>query len=289
MCIELNLANKDAARRKLYQNKDFRIGLSHAINREELITGVWQRQGEPWQAAPTKDSIFYDEEFAKQYTEYDLELANTHLDRAGIAVRDGQGFRRLPNGDQLVVTLDVAAALSPEWQSAADIIKGMWKEVGIQLQVNTIDRTLFYDRKAAAANEHDAGTWFGPAGYVTEIQDPRCYLPYSDESIWATPWAQWFASRGKAGTEPLPAAKEQIEIYWKLTDTPDDKRREDLFRQVLAIAKDQFWIIGIGSYPPPFMVANNRLKNVASGIPETAVFNTPAHANPEMWFLDEQA
>lgn len=286
MCIELNLANKDSARRELYQKKDFRIGLSHAINRDELITAAWQRQGEPWQAAPTKDSIFFDEEFAKQYTDFDLDLANRHLNAAGITERDDQGYRTLPSGKRLTITLDVATALSPEWQAAADMIRGMWKKVGIRLQVNTIDRTLFYERKAASANEHDAGTWFGPAGYATEIQDPRCYMPYSDESIWATPWAQWFATRGKAGTEPIAAAREQIELYWKLTETPDDKQREQLFRQILAIAKQEFWIIGIGTYPPPFMAVSNRLHNVTENIPETAVYNTPAHANPETWYLD---
>src|SRR5690606_27565218 len=121
-----------------------RIGLSHAINREELITGVWQRQGEPWQGAPKKESMFFDEEFAKQYTEYDVDLANQHLDKAGLTKKDKDGMRELPGGGKLSITLDVATALNPEWPAAADIIATMWKKVGIRMKPNVIDRTLFY-------------------------------------------------------------------------------------------------------------------------------------------------
>ena len=289
MLIALNLANKNKDHRELYQNKDFRIGLSHAIDRKELITAVWQRQGEPWQAAPTKDSIYYDEEFAKQYTEFDVDLANEHLDKAGITEKDGKGYRTLPNGKPLTITLDIATAISEQWPAAADIIKGMWKEVGIRLGLNTIDRTLFYDRKVPDANQHDAGTWGGDGGLRVEMLDPRWYMPFSDESIYATTWARWFATGGKDGDEPIGPAKEQIQLYWELESTPDPAQREELFRQILEIAKREFWVIGISSTGAPYDVVSNRLKNYIGGIPSTWTYATPGHANPEGWYLDENA
>jgi peptide/nickel transport system substrate-binding protein len=288
MMLALNLGHKDKAKAKLYQNKDFRVGLSHALDREELITAVWQRQGEPWQGAPLKDSVYYDEEFAKQYTEFDVDLANQHLDKAGIRERDNDGYRLMPNGDALTITLDIATALQPEWPAAADIIAGMWKEVGVRMKPNVIDRTLFYDRKIWDANEHDAGAWGGDGGLAIEVADPRWYMPFSDESIWATTWASWYASRGKEGTEPAPAAKEQIETYWKLQLEPDRGKREDLFRQIIAIAKEQFWVIGITTPAAPYLVVNHQLKNTTPNMPDTWVYYTPAPTNPEGWFLNEK-
>ncbi|NYE74313.1 ABC transporter substrate-binding protein [Microlunatus parietis] len=287
MCVALNLANKNKDHRELYQNKDFRIGLSHAIDRQELITAVWQRQGEPWQAAPTKNSIYYDEEFAKQYTEFDVDTANEHLDKAGIAARDGDGFRTLPNGKNLTITLDVAQAMFSEWSAAAAIIKNMWKAVGIRLNVNAIDRTLFSERVGNEANETDACVWSGDGGAAVEIVEPRWYFPFSSQSFWATPWAEYFASDGASGEKPIDAALQQMELYWQLEKTPDQKAREDLYRQIIAIAKEQFWVIGIASAPAPYVVINNRLKNVQTPIPDTPVYYTPAHANPPTWFIQE--
>ncbi|WP_157975614.1 ABC transporter substrate-binding protein [Brachybacterium sp. YJGR34] len=287
MCVALNLAHKDPEKAKLYQNKDFRIGLSHAINREELITSVWQRQGEPWQWAPHAESPFYDEEFAKQYTEFDVDLANEHLDKAGLTEKDGDGFRTMPGGGTLTVTVDVPSAFSPEWPTAMSMITDMWKEVGIRGSVNTVDRTLFYDRKIAAANEHDAGVWGGDGGLAVEMVDPRWYMPFSDESVWATPWAAYYNSEGSDGEEPVPAAKEQIELMWQFAAEPDQAAREALFQQVLDIAKEEFWGIGIVTAPNPYWVVKNRLKNVLEGVPDTWVYRTPGHANPETWFISE--
>jgi peptide/nickel transport system substrate-binding protein len=38
--IMLNLTHKDTVLREIFQNKDFRVGLSHAINRPEIINTV---------------------------------------------------------------------------------------------------------------------------------------------------------------------------------------------------------------------------------------------------------
>jgi peptide/nickel transport system substrate-binding protein len=288
-CLALNLANKNKDHRELYQNKDFRIGLSHAINREELITAVYQRQGEPWQAAPTKDSEYYDEEFAKQYTEFDLDLANEHLDKAGITERDGDDMRLLPNGKKLTINLDVAIGGSDEPVTAAGLMKNMLAKVGVRMNVNGIDRTLFSERVSSDVNETDATVWGGDGGLAVEIVEPRWYFPFSSQSFWATPWAAWFATNKSEGVEPIPRIKEQMELYWELLETPDEAARKKLFNEILAIAKEEFWAIGTASAANPYLVVSNRLKNVIGGVPSTAVYYTPAHANPEGWFLDDNA
>ncbi|MCX7841058.1 MAG: ABC transporter substrate-binding protein, partial [Anaerolineae bacterium] len=47
--IMLNMTHKDPVKRAVFQNKDFRIGLSYAINRKEIIDTVYVGQGKPFQ------------------------------------------------------------------------------------------------------------------------------------------------------------------------------------------------------------------------------------------------
>ena len=62
-------------------NQKFRIGLSHAINRKEIIDTVFFGKGEPWQAAPRKESPFFherlvgDTEVAARLKEFDVIVA----------------------------------------------------------------------------------------------------------------------------------------------------------------------------------------------------------------------
>ena len=50
--VLFNFNHKDPVMRKIIQNEDFRIGLSHAIDRKAIIDTVYVSQGTPWQAAP---------------------------------------------------------------------------------------------------------------------------------------------------------------------------------------------------------------------------------------------
>ncbi|MBJ6922934.1 ABC transporter substrate-binding protein, partial [Vibrio cholerae] len=61
LAIALNQTTKDPLKRELFQNKDFRIALSHAIDREEISETVFSGSVGPYQVAPLKISPFYDE------------------------------------------------------------------------------------------------------------------------------------------------------------------------------------------------------------------------------------
>jgi peptide/nickel transport system substrate-binding protein len=284
MVIALNLTHRDPVKRRIFQNKDFRIGLSHAINRPEMIKSVWQRQGVPWQAAPDDRSEFYDEEFAKQYTEYDVDLANEHLDRAGLTERDGDGFRLRPDGKRLFIQIEVAnPTLIPFWVDGATLVAQYWKAVGIDTQVKSEDRSLFYERKDA--NQADCTVWTGDGGLKCEMVEPRWYFPFSNESNYAPLWQQYFNSRGETGEKPPPETLRQLELYWQIVATPDEAERKELFRQILQIAKEQFYAIGTVRIPTGYGIAKNNLQNIPDLIPESHVWACPANSNPEQWYF----
>ncbi len=90
--IQLNLNHSDPVKKKIFNNKDFRIGLSYAINRKEIIEQAVGGLGQPPRRAPRPDSPFCHERLAKQYTEYDVEKANEYLDKV-LPKKDAQGMR----------------------------------------------------------------------------------------------------------------------------------------------------------------------------------------------------
>ncbi|CAN0597105.1 unnamed protein product, partial [Laminaria digitata] len=108
MALALNLTHKDAVKREIFNNKDFRIGLSHAINRQEISDIVYASQLNPRQLAPLPDSPFYDEEMAQQYAAYDVDKANEYLDKAGYSERDSNGVRLGPDGNPISFVVEVA-------------------------------------------------------------------------------------------------------------------------------------------------------------------------------------
>jgi len=284
IAIALNLTHQDPVMREVMQNKDFRIGLSHAINRQEIIDLVYAGQGEPWQVAPLEESPYYDEEFAKQYTEYDVELANRYLDDAGYAERDDDGYRLLPNGERISIVIEVATAQQSRID-AMELVIEYWEEVGIQTNVRTMDRSLLYTRKDTS--QHDAVIWGGSEG-IDLIADPRNYFPYSNESNWAPAWASWY--QGEAyyddlePIEPPEPTKRQMELYDQIQQTPDQQDRIDLMNEIVQIAKEQFYVMGIALPAPGYAIAKENLRNV---IPNSFTFHQfPAHINPPTWFLE---
>ena len=209
--ISLNLTHTDPVKREIFRNRDFRIGLSYAINRGEIIDSVFQRQGEPWQAAPRPECDLFDEAMAKQFTEYDPDRANEHLDSAGYTERDSGGYRLGPDGNRIAFSVEVNN-YRPDWANVAALIKEHWKAVGINLSVKNEDRSLYDER--VNANLHDAAIWEGQGGDLPDlIGRPEYYFPHSQYALYAPLWAQWYTTAGKVGEEPPAPTMEQLKIF----------------------------------------------------------------------------
>ena len=185
--IMLNLTHPDPVKREIFQNKDFRIGLSYAIDREEIIDMVYVGQGEPHQVGPRPESDLYNERLSKQYTEYDVDLANEYLDKAGYSARDREGYRLGPDGERIRITFEIDSARLA-FVDIAELLRGYWKDVGIEVQVRTMDRSLWEVRVRTNA-EHDATIhkFGGGTGSVVYL-DPRYYFPFDNNAFYARAW-----------------------------------------------------------------------------------------------------
>lgn len=284
MVISLNLTHLDLAKREIYQNKDFRIGLSHAINRQEIIDVVYVGQGEPYQAAPRPQSPLYNERLAKQYTEFDVDLANEHLDKV-LPEKDGEGFRLMPNGERLVIQMEAIATLFPEWPEALELIEGYWADVGIDMELVVEDRAVFYTRKEA--NEHDANIWGGDGG-LEVILEPRWYFPNGGESNYGEAWQYWYNNPNDERAEEPPAiVKEQMDLYTQLRATADPEGQNALMNQILEITADQFYSIGISLPANGYGLVSNKMGNVPETILNAYLYPSPGPVNTFAFFFTE--
>jgi peptide/nickel transport system substrate-binding protein len=256
--IYLNLSHSDPVKREIFNNKDFRIALSHAIDREEIIDVVYLGQGVPSQAAPRPDSPFHVERLANQYLEYDPDLANEMLDAAGFAERDADGWRLGPDGEPIVFV--VQATPGDGRLETMEIVARAWQDIGINAQFRQVDRSLM--TTALIGNDYDAYIWDAPGGMGDSITDPRGFLPFNTTVIFIAPlWAQWNMNP-ETGEEPPAAVREQLELYRTIESIPDAEGRIERMKEVLEMAADQFYSIGIRQRPPGFGIAKTYMGNI---------------------------
>jgi peptide/nickel transport system substrate-binding protein len=280
MIISFNLTHKNKDMRAIFQDINFRIGLSYAINRKEIIDTVWVGQGEPYQLAPRPTSPYYNEKLAKQYTEFDLKKAAEYLDKA-LPKKDAAGMRLGPDGKTFSFTWEISDTRTDS-VAAAPLVQKTWKQVGIDVIIKVEDRALMYTRKDAA--DFDAMDWGGDGG-LDVVLEPRWYFPYSTESQFGILWQYWWRKDAR-GEEPPAAPKKQQELYDELQASGDTKKQDELMKQILQIAQEQFWAIGIVLPTNGYGIVKNNFKNVQKVMPGAWLFPNPGPSDPPQYFID---
>ncbi len=276
--IALNLTHKDPKIRALFSNKNFRVGLSHAINRREIIELSFEGQGEPWQVAPRPEGPFYDEEMARQFTEYNVGLANSFLDKAGVTARDARNFRML-DGKRVSITVN---AIVDGNTAVLERVRQHWAAVGIEMQMQTMDRSLFFER--VSSNDFDGTIWYGDAGLYDALFFPRWWFPSEEYSFYAILWANYYMKRQPSETPPENILKQQ-ELFNQVKAATDPKRRIELFRELLRINKELFPAIGISLPARSYGFKKVNFRNVPSPMGGSSPFPYPATGASEQFFF----
>lgn len=280
MVLMVNMTHNDKAKRDVFANKDFRVGLSHAINRQEIIDVVYISQGEPWQAAPRPESEFYHETLAKQYTEFNVDLANQHLDKV-LPEKNGDGVRLGPNGEPFFFQVEISS-LDPDYANVMDLVTQYWAAVGIDATFKVQDQELFATR--TEGNQHDACVSRGGGG-LGVLMDPFYYFPYNFNARYASPWVNWFQNpEGDNVIEPPQVVKDQIALYGQIEATTDQAEQIELMMQILDIAVEQFWCMGIALRSGEYGVFKNTLMNTPTSSVTGWLHADLAPTNPQTYF-----
>jgi peptide/nickel transport system substrate-binding protein len=290
------MSHPDRIKAKVYQDKNFRIGLSHAINREELIDVVFLGQGEPYQVAPRPGSPYHDEELAKQYTSYDPALANRFLDRV-LPTKDADGFRLRPDGKRFQVVVLVHNSFKPDWIDMMLLIERYWEAAGIDTIVDVVSPELFDARRQAP--DFDIALWLAENGAGKLPLISRMVFMGGPGHIgnWSG-WERWYAEqRGQlvlfgsnvahdVPPEEPPANVQRMFALAEQLPTTAGATQDAMMVEFLQVVKELFPTIGISLPQGNFRAVRNRLRNVPDTLIEGWLYPGIAPANFSTFYID---
>lgn len=274
MVMMFNQEVNDPTLKEIFTQRDFRVAMSLATDRQEIIDAVYVGVGQPYQAAPRPESKYYDEEYATQYLDYDLDKANQMLDAIGLDKRDADGFRLKSDGNRLSILVETFDTARPDWVDQLEVIKSQWVKAGVDLQVKVIDRNLVDEHREA--NLHQMQIWGGDGG-LDVVAATHYYMVASSESAFGVPWYYWLwkDSSAPGAVEPPDSVKKQKELYDQLFQTATTEGQDELMRQILQIGKENFYVMGISLAPKGYAVVKNNVHNVPAEQPAAYTYPTP--------------
>lgn len=240
--IYVNQSYGDDAKRELFQNRSFRHGLSHAINREEMNELFFMDMAVITHACGSPAEASWQEGFGQTAIEFDLDKANALLDEAGLDQRDSDGYRLGLDGKRLQLVVENYGNV----ESGANMIDlnlqvaNYWQAVGVDAIAREVERTLWTQR--ALGNESEM-PFYGCAGALWVI-DPGWYVPYGSYCYWAPAYAEWQRTGGEGGMEPPQLIKDIIDWYDQLKSEPDEGARTELATRILQRHNEEIFHIG---------------------------------------------
>jgi peptide/nickel transport system substrate-binding protein len=280
----LNQSTKNEKLRKLMRNKDFRIALSIGSDRKEINDIVYLGQGTPWQIGPLKQSKWYNEKLATQYLAHDLKRANEMLDQLGLSKRDADGIRLYPEGGRVSISAIVSVAQTQQ-VDAIDLLRKQWGKMGVELLIQASERSLFYDR--AQNNDYDISVDIVPGGMDITMNPRAIIAMHPLESRMSLQWVKWFLSNGKQGEEPPASMKKRMDIYEKWQSAKSTAEADALFKEIIALAAEEFEVIGLIRSPSDNAIHNLKLQNVYEQMLVSWTYPNPGPALPQQWFFSK--
>lgn len=267
-----------------FQNKDFRVALSHAIDREAIKELSFFGLGESRQGVPAPFHPYYPgDEYAFKYTEFDPDTASTMLD--GIMPnKDADGFRTLPDGTPLDIEISVVPQFGA-WVDIGQLIVENWAEVGVRAHIEVRERTQHFAMRPA--NQLMAEIWNEDTTGFPFSGAPK-FDPRSDPALTFAPLvAKWYASNGSEGTQPTAEIKQLVDIIDE-AKTSGRSRQIELAQQLFRIWADNVWEIGTVGMTPMIqgvLVANDNMRNIPEVAGNDWPLRTPGGTRLEQYFF----
>ncbi len=270
---------------KVMAQKDFRIALSLAVNREEIKESVFLGLGEPRNGVPAPwHPYFPGDEYAKKFTQFDRAQANKLLDGIGLTKKDANGIRLLENGKPATIEISVVPAFGA-WPDVALLVAKDWEAVGIKTIVQIRERALHF--KMGENNELMAEIWNEDTSafpYTGNAKvDPRNAPILTTGPL----WRRWYASGGKEGMEPTPEVKRIVEIVNTARMVGPDEQVK-LSQELYRIWADNVFEVGtIGLTPmvQGVVVVGTKFRNVPTTLGNDWPLRSPGNARTEQFYF----
>ena len=273
--IQFNFSHTDPVLKKLFNDKNFRIALSVAIDREEVNELVYQGLASISSPTLIDGPPYYGEQLFKNHLQYDPDLANQLLDEIGLTSRDAEGYRLRSDGERLRLVNLVHMGMA-EGMEISELYESYWKEVGVQLISKPLAPT--------AMAMKDSRDWDLTSVPKSPGGRPINPLTYSDfvplYPVWsvAVEWTRWLVTDGKEGVEPPEDFKRIDEIRKQALGEASEQKRIEMVLEIAKIREDNFWCFGAVDLPVTgnYRIVNNAVRNVPSPHISELIHEIPA-------------
>jgi len=233
-----NQTCKDPVLRKIFQDVRFRRALSLAINREEISGTIFFGLAKPTQLSPFPLSDYYEERFAKSYTEFNPDKANRLLDEMGLTWDKNHEYRLRPDGKTLTWVVLYSPSLAYGTVGPInELVREYWKNIGCKVIMKEQRGEVITER--IQTNEIEMATDWGDFCTNSMIWRPGHFIAYrlGDHNAWAVEWAKWHQTKGKLGEEPPEEVKKNVERWERMRSTMDNDERIRLGKEIAASQK----------------------------------------------------
>jgi peptide/nickel transport system substrate-binding protein len=268
---------------KWLKTVDFRIALSHAINRDDVNEVMFLGLGVVKQPVFMKGHPFYPgDEYANKYTEYDPAKSNKILDDLGLDEKDSDGFRLRTDGSGDTLILELA--YRDGGQQPVQMVAEFWEAIGVKTFQRLEDVKLYSENRARNAHQIIC-CGAGGARYPAVMTEWFSLGPAYRN--WYTGGQDFYAQ----GNPVLVPIDPDIKRIAELTDQAKKLRysdRKDIYQEVQEITIDNLYYIGfVGDTAGGngVVIKKRNLLNVPEVAPNQASLQNPGIARTAQFFF----
>jgi peptide/nickel transport system substrate-binding protein len=268
--LQLNLATKEEKLNAFFNNRDVRLAISYAMNRDEVNELIYNGLLVPRQYSPLPVSPNHYPKLSNAHIDYDPAKANQMLDDAGYAARGSDGYRLYPGTSQTIsFIIEGTAAPGSSGEDEVQLVVKYLNDIGIKATWKYFERALYTEH--FQANEIEAAWWGGDRTVLPLAPGAPIFRGTMIDRPWAAGFGIWMNSQGTDPNAVEPPAGHFIwdiwEIWTKITKEPDPDKQNKLFEQILDIWAEEIPMIGLLGESPSPVIVKNGFRNYLPGQP----------------------
>lgn len=254
--ISFNYTVNNLAKRKIFNQLQFRQAMSVAIDRKRIIDKVYKGKGVPEQYTiwDPRTVDFVSKTMLSHLTPHNPVHAKKLLAQLGLRDRNQDGFVELPNSRGKPFTLRIRYALQGTPAGIPKIIADNWRAVGVNTVIQEVSSDEY--RVAQSANELEVHIWTKIRPAVIMTHDPMMVTPPFDDYFThrnGMLWAQWLRTGGRQGVKPPAAIKTGMALMKKLqAQVTGSEEQAKIAQDIIRLYLDNLWFIGtVGGHLSP--------------------------------------
>ncbi len=279
---------KDLDKRALFQDIRFRQALSIAVDRNLMNSTLMNGQSKPAQASVPQGVNGFDGEWQTQWTELDVDKANSLLDEITEPWNKAEGTYRKMKGTNKDLEIVISIQDPSIEGDYVALLQSAYKAIGIKIS-DKVDANI-----AQSILVNDIEAKFETLSVTSPAVRPDAVVPMRNFDCWYGAYGKWYEdgkSTANGGLEPTGDMLELIHAYDAIKAAIGPDREpvvEDNVKKIYELHKKNQWVIGFLAPLPINWIVNNNVKNFPSGIVYADEYRFASMIRPEQLYLSNQ-